>query len=77
LRYRGIYTLFSIFGSTKSEIQIEEEGRIKEQVETESMIRGNALPCHHVRDKSRGRFKGMDFDFEKKEAQLRKVILGG
>jgi hypothetical protein len=29
------------------------------------------------RDKARGKFRGTDFDFRKKEAQLRKVILGG
>ncbi len=29
------------------------------------------------RAKAQGKFKGTDFDFKKKEAQLRKVILGG
>ncbi len=29
------------------------------------------------RAKAQGKFKGTDFDFSKKEAQLRKVILGG
>jgi hypothetical protein len=29
------------------------------------------------RAKASGKFKGTDFDFKKKEAQLRKVILGG
>jgi len=29
------------------------------------------------RDKAQGKFKGTDFDFRKREAQLRKVILGG
>ncbi len=29
------------------------------------------------RDKARGKFRGTDLDYRKKEAQLRKVILGG